>query len=357
MFCIKCGNKLSENAGFCHKCGAKVILPNMETEQQSLIVPVDATASPPNTPVVTPPPTMPATHYVPPNALFPDRRQQGIIGLCKVAFALRLVIAIVWILIIVLQIWDGVDFWLIVWNIVATVITCYLAAQLFGVISSNSFNSVRIRRVVDNNIFLAIIGVVFYGWQFFSDGVLSMFLFIGLELTILVMMAIAYFSVGLIVKETIPVKDMNVVLENDEAVILKDNCTRILKIQRQSELDIKIQMSTGKIAYKDVSYSGAGTLTNKRFVFISNAEWTRELVEDTYGDGAIHQFITDETILLSEIVKVEETKESKTNDNVKTLVIQTRAGTSYTFAFDAKIKDAWTDGFKWLHAFENAIKK
>ena len=35
MFCIKCGNKLPENAGFCHKCGAKSQADVIATEQDA----------------------------------------------------------------------------------------------------------------------------------------------------------------------------------------------------------------------------------------------------------------------------------------------------------------------------------
>jgi hypothetical protein len=326
MYCEQCGNKLEEQAQFCDECGVKLVVEN------------------------TPKPTTLQTQAI---LIVPDRRQQSIIGLFKAMFALRLVDAIGWTLLIIIQIWGGVDIWTIVWNIVATIIHYGLAIELFDVISSGKFNSVQVIRVIRNNAFISVIGIAFYGWQLFSDDVFILLPFIGLEIAILALGAIAYFLAKQINIETIPEKDMNIRLQQGEAVILNGRCTRALALSRVNST----QNSGHNSGHKEVfHYDGVGTLTNMRFVFMSNPGNTQEWAVDTYGEDAPFQEMTDFSILLADIADVSETKENKLSQDVKMFIIKSKAGRSHNFKFNITVKDSWTGANTWLNAFHKALK-
>jgi hypothetical protein len=77
---------------------------------------------------------------------------------------------------------------------------------------------------------------------------------------------------------------------------------------------------------------------------------------DTFGESVPYQQMTDVIIPLADISNVSNAKKSVLdNENIKTLVIQTKHKMSYTFVFEVTIKDSWKNPNKWHDAFQKAI--
>ena len=241
MFCHKCGNQALEDAGFCQKCGAKLIVeqaappipsepvptvpppPIKPTPPQVPVVPVETAvpepepaapptpvadpvievapkpvepAPPPRVPVTpvptNPPPPVAPVETVTPNPSKPYGNQaqtanaptpnHTVISMEKLSGALCIALSVllflsaaIWAVIIFNQVSEEVDFGTIVWNIVATVASIVLGVRV-SLFAAKKVESSADKAGSSNNklntvglvLAYSVIGIVFYGDQYFN---------------------------------------------------------------------------------------------------------------------------------------------------------------------------------------------
>lgn len=159
MFCHKCGNKPMEGAGFCNNCGAKLIVEDTGAQ----IVTESAQHKPPVAKSVK--------HAAPPAQKAQELQGVGkaVFGLGIAVCVLRFLDAIFWGRVTIFQILYGEGFWLIAWNIVATIIGFALAVGLLMSCISKILD--RINKSLDGNLGFAIVSILWFGYQIFFEGI------------------------------------------------------------------------------------------------------------------------------------------------------------------------------------------
>ena len=172
MFCHICGNKVAEGAGFCHKCGSKLMAD--ATTQQS------------------------------PDNNINSVSIKSVVSLgpyIKSLSITRLIIAIVWAIITILQ-WGLVAFSAMdlidaLWNTVSTTIQLFIAITLLGVgfvrlselelkYDSIEDYSRKCTGCIERNEGFASLAILWYGYQVFWQRNTIMIIFLIIEVIILI---------------------------------------------------------------------------------------------------------------------------------------------------------------------------
>ena len=123
--------------------------------------------------------------------------QQSVIGLCMPMCILRFIDAVIWTFIVIFQLFIGLGFWHIVWNVVATGVSYVYAVRLLGVCRSNEFNSAKIDNLAKENRNFSGICLLWYGAQvLFLDagGILVLSLLVDITILIIAVITLSRLS-------------------------------------------------------------------------------------------------------------------------------------------------------------------
>jgi len=167
--CRMCETENLSNRDTCYKCGASLIVEETPSYQQS------------NKTTITKNDTS--------NQESGMNVERSLAKYGKIISVGRFLESIAWIVIIIVQISQGVfsdDPFTIIWNIVATIVTIVLAIRLITYSNAEYFHAKEYNNALGTNMAYAVIGIIWYAIQAFAFEIYILIPFVIIELIILV---------------------------------------------------------------------------------------------------------------------------------------------------------------------------